>query len=89
VPKLTTDHPASSYGIPIFVDDLNNPLGYGEGVRLIRKAHGLTAGQFGAAIGVSRRTVEHWEQGRMPATESLLKIAHYMKTTKPPKAVRG
>ncbi|MDN5850741.1 MAG: helix-turn-helix domain-containing protein [Nitrococcus sp.] len=44
----------------------------------VRLNSGLSQAQFAAALGVSRRTVEQWEQGRRKpsgAARTLLKIA--------------
>jgi DNA-binding transcriptional regulator YiaG len=70
--KLTTDHSASSYGIPIFVDDDNNPLDYADGLRQLRKAKGWSVADLAEQVGVSARTVEGWEQGRLPSKPALI-----------------
>lgn len=70
--KLTTDHSASSYGMPIFVDDENSPLDYADGLRLIRKSKGWSVAEMAEQLGVSARTVEGWEQGRMPSKPALI-----------------
>ncbi len=72
--KLTTNHSQSSYGIPIFIDAKNNPLDYADGVRQIRKNRNLTVSDLAAHCGVSPRTVEGWEQGRLPSKPALLLI---------------
>lgn len=59
--KVTTDHPASSYGQPVILDDAGNPLDYSPGVRAVRERLGLTRAQLAEACGVSARTVEGWE----------------------------
>lgn len=44
----------------------------------VRMQSGLSQAQFGAALGVSKRTLEQWEQGRHElsgAAKQLLKIA--------------
>lgn len=44
----------------------------------VRMKSGLTQAQFATALGVSKRTLEHWEQGRRQpsgAAKQLLKIA--------------
>ncbi len=70
--KLTTEHSMSSYGIPIFVDDKKNPLDYADGVRQLRKEHGWSVRDLADHCGVSPRTVEGWEQGRLPSKPALL-----------------
>jgi putative transcriptional regulator len=47
-------------------------------VTLVRLKSGLSQAQFAAALGVSKRTLEQWEQGRREpsgAAQTLLKIA--------------
>ncbi|MSQ71144.1 MAG: helix-turn-helix domain-containing protein [Betaproteobacteria bacterium] len=47
-------------------------------VVLVRLRSGLSQAQFAAALGVSKRTLEQWEQGRREppgAAQTLLKIA--------------
>jgi DNA-binding transcriptional regulator YiaG len=70
--KITTDHPTSSYGIPVILDDSGEPMDYAPGIKAVRAALGLSTTQLAEACGKSRRTVEDWEQGRrMAPTESL------------------
>ncbi len=76
--KLTTDHPQSSYNIPIFVDNDNNTLDYADGVKAVRKALGLNTAQLGAELGVSGRTVEDWEQGRYTPSKPVLRLLTMM-----------
>ena len=71
--KITTDHPTSSYGIPVILDDAGQVMDYGPGVKALRKKLGLNTSDFGSLIGVSGRTVEGWEQGkRMPGKPELM-----------------
>jgi DNA-binding XRE family transcriptional regulator len=73
--QITTDHPASSYGLPVILDDGGQPMDYADGIRAIRARLGLSTRQLAAACGVSHRTVENWEQGRLPSRPSLLLLA--------------
>ena len=73
--KLTTDHAQSSYGIPIFVDSDNRPLDYADGFRQLRQERGWSTERLADLVGVSYRTVEGWEQGRMPSTTALRLLA--------------
>lgn len=72
--KITTEHPASSYGIPVILDDDGNPTDYADGVKLLRDRLGLNTAELGATVGVSRRTVENWEQGRNQPSAPALKL---------------
>lgn len=69
--KVTIDHPASSCGIPVILDDDGNPMDYAAGVKEIRRRLDLTAAELAAKLGVSTRTVNGWEIGRMPKTAAL------------------
>lgn len=70
--KLTTNHSASSYGVPVFVDGDNNPLEYADGFRRVRQLKGWSTADLAEQVGVSARTVEGWEQGRMPSKPALI-----------------
>jgi len=81
--KITTDHPTSSYVIPVILDDAGQVMDYGPGIQMIRKKLGLNTAGFGALIGVSGRTVEGWEQGaRMPGKPELMLMAQLIKRIK-------
>lgn len=72
--RLTTDHPQSSYGMPIFVDSNNAPVDYVAGVNWIKFNFGLTAQTLAGKIGVSKRTVDDWCTGQIPSKTALLLI---------------
>jgi len=70
--KLTFDHPKATRGRPVFLDDDGSVKTPGIALYIIRKEFlGMTAAKFGVLLGVSRRTVNGWEQGRRPAAVSL------------------
>jgi DNA-binding XRE family transcriptional regulator len=69
--KTTIDHPSSSYGIPVILDDRGDVMDYAPGIKAARARLGLTAAQLAEKLGVSERTVNGWEQGRMPETAAL------------------
>ena len=51
-------------------------------VRSLREARGLTQAQLGAALGVSRQSVNSIEKGRYdPSLPLAIAIAHYFETT--------
>ena len=76
---ITTNHAASSYGVPVILDDAGDPMDYAPGVRAVRAALGLTTAALGEAVGKSGRTVEGWEQGKhMPPAESLYVLAEML-----------
>lgn len=70
--RLTTDHATSSYGVPVFVDDDNQILDYADGFRRVRHLKGWSTSDLAEQLGVSARTVEGWEQGRMPSKPALI-----------------
>lgn len=74
--RITTDHAASSYGIPVILNDEGQVMDHAPGVQAVRRHLGLSTAELGAACGKSRRTVEGWEQGRhMVPTAALLVMA--------------
>lgn len=68
---VTTNHSASSYGQPVILDDDNRLMDYAPGVRAIRRALKMEIDDIATACGVSPRTVEGWEQGRLPSASAL------------------
>lgn len=69
--QVTTNHPTSSYGQPVILADDGSVMDYATGIKAIRAHLGMSTQQFADALGVSRRTVEGWEMGRMPSTLAL------------------
>lgn len=76
--KLTTDHDASRYGVPVFLDGWGNPMEYSRGIRRLRTMKRWNTARFGRACGVSGRTVEGWEQGRSPSVVALYHMMRMM-----------
>jgi ribosome-binding protein aMBF1 (putative translation factor) len=77
---ITTEHAASSYGIPVILGDEGDLLDYAPGVQAIRRRLGLSTAELAGACGKSRRTVEDWEQGRyMVPAEALYVMAGLLK----------
>lgn len=64
--RVTTDHAASSYGVPVILDDRGRVLDYGPGVRAVLERLGWDKHAWAAASGASVRTVEGWLMGRPP-----------------------
>ncbi len=69
--KVTTQHSASSYGQPVILADDGSLLDYAPGIKAVRAKLGWSTQQLADACGVSRRTVEGWEQDRMPTAAAL------------------
>lgn len=77
--RVTIDHPASSYGIPVILDDAGAVMDYAPGIKSARAKLSITAAQLGTLCGVSERTVNGWEQGRMPETAALNMLGKLLK----------
>lgn len=69
--RVTTKHSASSYGVPVILDDRGSVMDYGPGVQAIQERTGLGNEQLAEHCGVSVRTVEGWRQGRTPTAAAL------------------
>lgn len=66
--KITTDHAASSYGIPVILDDDGEVMDPGPGLKTALAKLGMTRAEFAAACDVSPRTVDDWVfDGRISA----------------------
>ena len=76
--KITCDHASSSYGVPVIIGDDKAVMDYAPGIKALREKLGLSTGELAAACGVSRRTVEGWEQGRMPDAAALNVMAQLL-----------
>ncbi|MFT3992511.1 MAG: helix-turn-helix transcriptional regulator [Luteolibacter sp.] len=68
--RVTTKHPASSYGMPVIIDG-GRVVDYATGIKAIRAKLGWSKQQLADACGVSPRTVEGWEMGRPPTAAAL------------------
>ncbi len=69
--KVTTNHSASSYGQPVILADDGSLMDYAPGIKAIRAHAGLSTQDLADKCGVSRRTVEGWEMGRIPTAAAL------------------
>ncbi len=69
--RVTTDHSASSYGQPVILSDDGEVMDYAPGIKAIRAKAGISTQGLADQCGVSRRTVEGWEMGRMPTAAAL------------------
>ena len=80
--QITTDHSASSYGQPVILSDGGEVLDYADGVKAVRSKLGLSTAEFADKMGTSRRTVEGWEQGRLPSNTAMLLMATFLPNPK-------
>jgi len=62
--QITINHPASSFGVPVILDDSGQPLDYADGFRRCRYRLNMSTIEIGKHLGASGRTVEGYEQGR-------------------------
>jgi DNA-binding transcriptional regulator YiaG len=69
--RITIDHASSSYGVPVILANDGSVMDYAPGIKAARAKLGLTASQLAERLGVSERTVNGWEQGRMPEVAGL------------------
>ena len=69
--RVTIKHPSSSDGQPVILGDDGLVMDYAPGIKAIRAKLGWSTQQLADACGVSRRTVEGWESGRMPEAAPL------------------
>lgn len=76
--KLTTNHSASSYGVPVFLDGDGNPMDYAPALRQLRKDKGWSVAYVAGLCGVSKRTAEGWEQGRLPSNSALIALSQFI-----------
>lgn len=87
--KITTNHAISSYGIPVILDDDGTTvMDYAEGVKKLRNQLNLSTQDLADHCGVSRRTVEGWEQGRPPSAAAL-NVMGYLLATDPSENRKG
>ena len=77
--RVTTHHPSSSYGVPVILADDGGVMDYAPGIKAIRAKLEISTQQLADKIGVSRRTVEGWEQGRPISTPALKLISTILK----------
>ena len=76
--KLSYTHPAASNGLPVFLDDKGEVMGYSEGFWAIRKKFRLYACDLAKICGVSIRTIDGYAIGQMPSAEVLNRLARYL-----------
>jgi DNA-binding transcriptional regulator YiaG len=70
------------HGQPTVFERAKDGTNYAWSVRAVRERFGLSAAALGEEMGVSKRTVQGWEAGRMPgrmALEQLRKLATRLK----------
>lgn len=76
--KITCNHSSSSYGVPIILGDDGDVMNYALGIKAVRSKLGISTQDLAEKCNVSRRTVEGWEQGRMPDAAALNAMAQLL-----------
>ena len=76
--RVTTNHSSSSYGVPVILDDRGRVMDYAPGIKAVRAKLELSTQDLADKCNVSRRTVEGWEQGRMPDAAALNVMAQLL-----------
>ena len=76
--KITCNHSSSSYGVPVILSDDGDVVDYAPGIKAVRAKLGLSTQDLAEQCNVSRRTVEGWEQGRMPDAAALNVMAQLL-----------
>ena len=76
--KITCNHSSSSYGVPVILADDGDVMDYAPGIKAVRSKLGLSTQGLAEKCNVSRRTVEGWEQGRMPDAAALNVMAQLL-----------
>jgi hypothetical protein len=74
--KITCDHSASSYGIPVILDDSGQPMDYAPGLTALLDRLGWSRADFATHCGYSGpRSVEKFWQGVVPPAATLNMLA--------------
>lgn len=76
--EVTCNHSSSSYGVPVILGDDGDVMDYAPGIKALRAKLGLSTQDLAEQCNVSRRTVEGWEQGRMPDAAALNVMAQLL-----------
>ena len=76
--KITCNHSSSSYGVPVILSDDGDVVDDAPGIKAVRAKLGLSTQDLAEQCNVSRRTVEGWEQGRMPDAAALNVMAQLL-----------
>ena len=76
--KITCNHPSSSYGVPVILDDRGEVMDYASGLSAVIDRLNWTRSDFASHCGYSTaRSVEKFWQGAIPpaATLNMLGVA--------------
>lgn len=81
--RITCNHSASFYGVPVILGDDGDVMDYAPGIKLLRSKLNWDTQRLADTCGVSRRTVEGWESGRMPTAAALNVMAEQLQALPP------
>jgi transcriptional regulator with XRE-family HTH domain len=70
--RITIDHPASKFGMPVILHPDGSVMKYPDGLKLLRRRQRMSTRDLGAICGVSPRTIERWEQNLSIPTAAAL-----------------
>jgi DNA-binding transcriptional regulator YiaG len=72
--KITTTHPASSYGVPVFLDDAGEVIASEKGIKLFRKTTGISVETLAKICGVAIGSVYNWQSGQLSVPVAALNV---------------
>jgi transcriptional regulator with XRE-family HTH domain len=78
-----------STGDDVFRTEDGTPMTFAAGVKALRERLGLTTDRLARELGLSRRTVEGWEQGREPSYRAYKGLVMFLGRPDPPAAEAG
>jgi ribosome-interacting GTPase 1 len=81
--NITTNHPASSYGVPVILDDAGEVMTRGNGVKAVKAKLRINNADMATLCNVSIRTVEGWLQNRHVNAAALNVMGDMIKPARP------
>ena len=73
--KITCKHPASSYGVPVILDEAGQVMDYAPGLNAVLSKLGWSRAEFAERCGYKVRSVEKFWQGAPPSASALNVLA--------------
>jgi len=77
--EITTDHPGSSYGLPVILDDAGNLMDERAGLKAVLKKLGWTLGDLARATGKSISSCQKYGRDATIPAEVLNVLAEELK----------
>ena len=72
--KITTNHPQSSYGIPVILSRVGEVMDYAGGLCAVMERLNISPAELATACGVSVATVYNWRSGNRRLTTEALNV---------------